>query len=787
MQRVPQGASARGIKIKSLRNKFIQTLLLVAGIIGLSTLGIVGVMSAQASAEHLRSVQQYIEEGIASKGTVLTQNHALALRGLTLDNAFLDMQRLLERAIKDDRDLVYGVYVSSERETLALARRSSSQVDSTPERDAWKKLGLGEGEVIVKAPRIERRNRLGQELLEVAAPVVGEDGELLGTVRYGLSTQRMQDALRAARAESSARLNRSFVLIGLLVGLSVVAGVLLSRFQAVRITRPIGELTRAAELLAGGDHGVQVDIRSHDELEVLGVSFNRMARDLGASYRNLEEMNRTLEQKVAARTAQLADKNRDMRLVLDNVDQGFVTLTPDGVMAHERSRQLGAWFGEADGQTTLWEYLARTNESFAATFELGWSQIADDFLPLDVCLAQLPERLTEGGRTWSLRYQPFFRDAKLEGVLVAIADVTERLARERDDAEHTELMQAFRRLVHDRVGFEVFLAESSDIVASLTGGRFDQDPVLLKRALHTLKGTAASMGLSLVAQYCHSLESQLAEDGEPSPALMATLGARWQALLDQLTSSGLRHQRMVEIPEKEYADFFHMVGDGSLPRRELLRRLAAWQAEPVERAFQRLGDQAAAIARRFGKPDLRVVVDGGGLRLDRSRFGTFFGELVHVMRNALDHGVEKPDERLRAGKPAGGTLTFRATTTNGHLTIEVSDDGAGIDWDAIRRIALTRGLPHRTQTDLLDTLCRDGVTTRDEVTTLSGRGVGMAAFRECVAGMKGNLEVRTVRGRGTTWIARFPLPETEAQAWQSGIFPAQPTRSIAPVEHSESH
>ena len=144
MQRVPQGASARGIKIKSLRNKFIQTLLLVAGIIGLSTLGIVGVMSAQASAEHLRSVQQYIEEGIASKGTVLTQNHALALRGLTLDNAFLDMQRLLERAIKDDRDLVYGVYVSSERETLALARRSSSQVDSTPERDAWKKLPFNE-------------------------------------------------------------------------------------------------------------------------------------------------------------------------------------------------------------------------------------------------------------------------------------------------------------------------------------------------------------------------------------------------------------------------------------------------------------------------------------------------------------------------------------------------------------------------------------------------------------------------------------------------------------------
>src|SRR4029079_15887931 len=134
------------------------------------------------------------------------------------------------------------------------------------------------------------------------------------------------------------------------------------------------------------------------------------------------------------------------------------------------------------------------------------------------------------------------------------------------------------------------------------------------------------------------------------------------------------------------------------------------------------------------------------------------------------------EERLRAGKPAAGTLALRAATTNGQLAIEVSDDGAGIDWEGIRRVATTRGLPHRTQADLLDALCKDGVTTRSEVTTLSGRGVGMAAFRECVSGMHGTLDVRSVRGKGTTWIVRFPLAETEAQAWQSGIFPAAPAR-----------
>ncbi|HYP89307.1 MAG TPA: hypothetical protein VEQ59_14170, partial [Polyangiaceae bacterium] len=185
----PTSAGARRPS-KSLRNKFIQTLLLVAAIIGISTLSIVGVMSAQASAEHLHAVQKYIEEGIASKGRVLAQNHALALRGLTLDNAFLDMQRLVERAIQDDDDLVYGVYVSAEGDTLALARRPLASATAVPERAAWRGLGLRDDEVKVKKAQAARVERFGQDLLEVAAPVLGEDGELLGTVGYGLSTKR---------------------------------------------------------------------------------------------------------------------------------------------------------------------------------------------------------------------------------------------------------------------------------------------------------------------------------------------------------------------------------------------------------------------------------------------------------------------------------------------------------------------------------------------------------------------------------------------------------------------
>ena len=237
-----------------------------------------------------------------------------------------------------------------------------------------------------------------------------------------------------------------------------------------------------------------------------------------------------------------------------------------------------------------------------------------------------------------------------------------------------------------------------------------------------------------------------------------------------LTSSGLRRARSVEIPERDYAELVALVANGAASRRDLAQRLAAYQAEPVEKAFHRLGEQAIALARRFGKGDLRVVIDPGGVRLDHERFGAFFGELVHVVRNAVDHGIEGPEERVRAGKAPEGTLTLRAALERGELRLEIADDGAGIDWEAIRRSARARGLPHRTDAELLDALCQDGVTTRAEVTAVSGRGVGMAALRQRVVALHGKLEVESKHGRGTSWILRFPAGEREAYGSQSGIF-----------------
>jgi chemotaxis protein histidine kinase CheA len=133
---------------------------------------------------------------------------------------------------------------------------------------------------------------------------------------------------------------------------------------------------------------------------------------------------------------------------------------------------------------------------------------------------------------------------------------------------------------------------------------------------------------------------------------------------------------------------------------------------------------------------------------------------VHVVRNAVDHGWESPEERRAAGKPSHPKLRLGATVRAHELAIELEDDGRGIDWDAIRAAAVERGLPARDEKDLVSALFSAGVSGRREVGPVSGRGVGMSAVFTRVAEFAGRIEVTTRKGIGTCWRIFFPAPAT---------------------------
>jgi two-component system chemotaxis sensor kinase CheA len=193
-----------------------------------------------------------------------------------------------------------------------------------------------------------------------------------------------------------------------------------------------------------------------------------------------------------------------------------------------------------------------------------------------------------------------------------------------------------------------------------------------------------------------------------------------------------------------------------LPAPQIIQRLSALRCEPLERPFERLAQHARTLAQRLGKGEVTIEVDGGGVRLDPRRWSALWLELVHVVRNAIDHGFEPPEERRGAGKLSAPRLRLGASLQDAGLVIEIEDDGRGIDWEAVKRVASERRLPAETEADLLAVLLAPGVSTRREVTDQSGRGMGMAAVDDRVRELGGVLSVSSRAGGGTCWRCSFP-------------------------------
>jgi len=194
---------------------------------------------------------------------------------------------------------------------------------------------------------------------------------------------------------------------------------------------------------------------------------------------------------------------------------------------------------------------------------------------------------------------------------------------------------------------------------------------------------------------------------------------------------------------------------------ELRDEITASRMVPVSHIFDRFPRVVRDAARAVGK-QVDFVVDGKGIELDRSMLDEIGDSIVHLLRNAVDHGIETPEARTAAGKAPTGRLVLSAARDRSAVVIKVSDDGKGIDRERVLARAKRDGLVDANRTDLtedelLRLLARPGFSTVDKVTDLSGRGVGVDAVYTRVRALGGAMDIRSVPGQGTTMILRLPL------------------------------
>ena len=195
---------------------------------------------------------------------------------------------------------------------------------------------------------------------------------------------------------------------------------------------------------------------------------------------------------------------------------------------------------------------------------------------------------------------------------------------------------------------------------------------------------------------------------------------------------------------------------------ELQLRALDLRTTPLLRIVEPLPRMARDVAQQLGKR-VEVEVRGGELELDRSILDRLSDPIVHLLRNAVDHGIEAPEVRRAAGKPESGRIDIDARREKDSIRIAVSDDGAGMDLEAVRVQAVAAGLVHRDIAEDLPAeqlaifIFHPGFSTAKSVSEISGRGVGMDAVRATIESLGGSVEFVTEPGRGTTTTLTVPI------------------------------
>jgi two-component system chemotaxis sensor kinase CheA len=237
---------------------------------------------------------------------------------------------------------------------------------------------------------------------------------------------------------------------------------------------------------------------------------------------------------------------------------------------------------------------------------------------------------------------------------------------------------------------------------------------------------------------------------------------RLDTLLDLVSELVITRDRLLRQVEG--------AGNRTLSRtaQELGRLVSAMQEEvlhtrllPVSHVFDRIPRLVRDLAQGLGK-EVQLVTAGRELEVDRSLLDSLADPVVHLLRNAIDHGIESPDDRRRAGKPPVGLLQLSAVRERAGIVVRVRDDGRGIDRDVVLRRARDQGLvpPGTMALDdeaLLRVVAHPGFSTAARVTTVSGRGVGVDVVSTSVRALGGAVALETEVGRGTTFTLRFPV------------------------------
>lgn len=490
------------------------------------------------------------------------------------------------------------------------------------------------------------------------------------------------------------------------------------------------------------------------------------------------------------------EAGEQVRTLLDNSGQGFLvineTLQVEGNFSLACERILGAsiqgaditerlipqgFFDDDDAREPLRRNLLRV------------FQTADQPVRQAAYLGLLPESVCLDGRTYQLQH----RWLASRRLMLILTDISETVALQESVRREHKRVEYFINAIENRSEllktietWRHFMAHTLPEIL----GQTPAPPSLLadiRRQIHTFKGLFSQDSFPGTPVALHRLESALAALPDHPPqwaggitaaidqaGLEDCLQQDLALLSEQLGLDLSTTERTTEVPLRalhetglELARLSHggqVPAECLAPLRTSLQRLAL---RPLSRLLEPHFTAAQSLAPQLGKQLAPIRPEGDQAFVDEARWTGFVDALVHVFRNCVDHGIEPPALRADIGKDPQARIACHIEADQHRLTLTISDDGQGMDPERIRAAALRRRITDEQQLkamahdDLLHLIFADQFTTRDEVNTISGRGIGLAAVRQAALALGGEVRVHSLPGEGSRFQFTVPLMHPE--------------------------
>lgn len=514
---------------------------------------------------------------------------------------------------------------------------------------------------------------------------------------------------------------------------------------------------KVIDLYNGGQSSIQKQLESARRRE----EDNRRKRELmELKAAELKRYSETLEVEVARRTDAI-------RTILNNVTFGFLVVNRDLVVQDEATRSCFLLF-DTDGVVgkNLCELLGLTGRK-REEFILGADQVFEDILPTDVSLAQMPQKFAlSSGRILRVEGRVIHEKegnvSRIGGILFTISDITALEEATRESHNNRTLVGILKQ----KEAFQNFLHESKHQLDTARALLDRGDESVARRAIHTVKGNSASYGLVDLVHLIHDIEE------EPR------LGTSHLTQIEKwLRHYLVENYRIIEI------DFDRLDKEGFEVSPEQMSRLRSiiatlpettsvdlrtWTARVLEKpAAQLLGpveDFTFKLAERLGK-DIAFELRGVDLLLDVETMRPILQSVAHMIRNAVDHGIEPPTQR--GSKSPRGRVSVSIHDCREFYELVVEDDGRGINVGVLAKRAQEKGLLRPEEVEKLSPaeklrlIFLDGLSSAEVTTNISGRGVGMSAVQSAVQQAGGTISVQSTSGQGTRFVLRVPKPRGE--------------------------